>query len=300
MNGETHQYYPVLYRNTTPVAQPKSPEEGYHVTNDLVDEAIGWLNQVDATNPGKPWLIYFSTGAVHAPHHTPRPYIEKYAGAFDNGWDTYRDETFARQKSMGIIPDNARLTPRPAEIPAWDEQPEEARRVYRRLMENYSGFLDHTDEQIGRLVAAVERSGEIDNTLILYLVGDNGASAEGGLEGTVSEMASINGIQLGLAGLKAKFDEIGGPTTDPHVPVGWAWAVDTPFQWTKQIASHFGGTRNGLIVHWPAGSRARNGMRTQFHHVIDIAPTVLEAAGIPEPHTVNGVRQKPMEGVSML
>ena len=300
MNGETHQYYPVLYRNTTPVAQPKSPEEGYHVTNDLVDEAIGWLNQVRATNPEKPWFAYFSTGAVHAPHHTPKPYIGKYKGIFDGGWDKYREETFARQKKMGIIPENAKLTPRPHEIPSWDEQPENAKRVYRRLMENYSGFLNHTDEQVGRLIGAVERSGEMDNTLIIFLVGDNGASAEGGLEGTVSEIAAINGFQLGLVGLEAKFDEIGGPTTDPHVPVGWAWAVDTPFQWTKQIASHFGGTRNGLIVHWPKGIRARNEMRAQFHHVIDIAPTVLEAAGIPEPTTVNGVKQKPIEGVSML
>jgi len=300
MNGETHQYYPVLYRNTTPVAQPKSPEEGYHITNDLVDETIGWLNQVNATNPEKPWFAYFSTGALHAPHHTPKPYIEKYKGKFDAGWDKYREETFARQKKMGIIPENAKLTPRPQEIPAWDVQTDEAKKVYRRLMENYSGFLDHTDEQVGRLIAAIEKSGEMDNTLIIYMVGDNGASGEGGLEGTISEMAVLNGFQLGLAGLEAKFDEIGGPTTDPHVPVGWAWAVDTPFQWTKQIASHFGGTRNGLIVHWPKGIRARNGMRTQFHHVIDIAPTVLEAAGIPEPKTVNGVKQKPIEGVSML
>jgi arylsulfatase A-like enzyme len=300
MNGETHQFYPVLYRNTTPVAQPKSPEEGYHVTNDLVDEAIGWLNQVNATNPKKPWFVYFSTGALHAPHHTPKPYIEKYKGKFDAGWDTYRKETFARQKKMGIIPENAKLTPRPKEIPAWNDQSDAAKRVYRRLMENYSGFLDHTDEQIGRLIAAIEKSGEINNTLIVYLVGDNGASGEGGLEGTISEMAILNGIQLGLAELEAKFDEIGGPKTDPHIPVGWAWAVDTPFQWTKQIASHFGGTRNGLIVHWPEGIRARNGMRTQFHHVIDIAPTVLEAAGIPEPKIVNGVKQKPIEGISML
>jgi arylsulfatase A-like enzyme len=300
MNGETHQFYPVLYRNTTPVAQPKSPEEGYHVTNDLVDEAIGWLNQVNATNPKKPWFIYFSTGAIHAPHHTPKPYIEKYKGKFDAGWDKYREETFARQKKMGIIPENAKLTPRPKEIPAWDEQSDAAKRVYRRLMENYSGFLDHTDEQIGRLIAAIEKSGEMDNTLIFYMVGDNGASAEGGLEGTISEMAMLNGFQLGLAGLEAKFDEIGGPKTDPHIPVGWAWAVDTPFQWTKQIASHFGGTRNGLIVQWPKGIHAKNGMRTQFHHVIDIAPTVLEAAGIPEPKTVNGVKQKPIQGVSML
>jgi len=299
MNGETHQYYPVLYRNTTPVPQPRSPQEGYHVTDDLVDEAIGWLDRVNATNPQKPWFLYFSTGAVHAPHHTPEAYRDKYEGRFDGGWDRYREETFARQKAMGIIPQSAKLTPRPKEIPGWDEQPEDAKKIYSRLMENYSGFLDHTDAQVGRLVASIERSGEMDNTLILYLVGDNGASAEGGLEGTVSEMASINGVQLGLAGLEAKFDEIGGPRTDPHVPVGWAWAATTPFQWTKQIASHFGGTRNGLIVRWPGGFEARDTIRTQFHHVIDIAPTVLEAAGVPEPKVVNGVEQKPMEGVSM-
>lgn len=300
MNGETHQYYPVLYRNITPVAQPKSPEDGYHVTADLADEAIGWLDKINGTNPEKPWLLYFSTGAVHAPHHTPPPYIEKYHGRFDAGWDAYRDETFARQKQLGIIPQNTKLTPRPAEIPGWNAQPEDAKRVYRRLMENYSGFLDHTDEQVGRLIAALEASGEMDNTLIFYIVGDNGASAEGGLEGTISELASINGVQLGLAEIKAKFDEIGGPGTDPHVPVGWAWAANTPFQWAKQVASHFGGTRNGLIVQWPKGIRDRNGIRTQFHHVIDIAPTVLEAAGIPEPGMVNGAAQKPMEGVSML
>ena len=300
MNGETHQYYPVLYRNITPVAQPKSPADGYHLTADLADEAIGWLNRVNGTNPTKPWLLYFATGAVHAPHHAPQPYIEKYHGKFDAGWDVYRDETFARQKQMGIIPQTARLTPRPSEIPAWDDQPEDAKKVYRRLMENYSGFLDHTDEQVGRLISALETSGEMDNTLIFYIVGDNGASAEGGLEGTISELASINGIQLGLPEIKAKFDEIGGPRTDPHVPVGWAWAANTPFQWAKQVASHFGGTRNGLIVQWPKGFQDRNGIRTQFHHVIDIAPTVLEAAGIPEPRNVNGVEQKPIEGVSML
>ena len=300
MNGETHQYYPVLYRNTTPVAQPKSPEEGYHVTEDLVDDAIAWLNQVHATNPNKPWFMYFSTGGIHGPHHTPKAYREKYQGKFDAGWDTYREATFARQKQLGVIPAGAKLTPRPKEIPAWADQPENAKRVYRRLMENYSGFLEHTDVEVGRLIAAVDKAGEMDNTLIFYIVGDNGASGEGGLEGTVNEIASLNGIQLGLAGLEAKFDDIGGPKTEPHVPVGWAWAANTPFQWTKQVASHFGGTRNGVVVHWPKGIRDKKGLRTQFHHVIDVAPTLLEAAGIKEPQVVNGVEQKPIEGVSML
>jgi arylsulfatase len=299
MNGETHQYYPVLYRNTTPIAQPRSPEEGYHLTEDLVDQTIAWLEQVKATNPQKPWFVYFSTGAIHGPHHTPKAHRDKYKGKFDAGWDTYREDTFARQKALGVIPASAKLTPRPAEIPAWDAQPEAAKRVYRRLMENYSGFLDHTDEQVGRLIAAIEKSGQLDDTLVLYIVGDNGASGEGGLEGTVNELASVNGIQLGLKGLEDKFDEIGGPRTEPHVPVGWAWAADTPFRWTKQVASHFGGTRNPLIVRWPKGIKARGELRPQFHHVIDIAPTVLHVAGIREPKVVNGVPQKPIEGVSM-
>jgi len=300
MNGETHQYYPVLYRNTTPVPQPKSPEEGYHLTEDIVDEAIGFMNRVKATNPEKPWLMYMSTGAIHAPHHTPAAYREKYKGKFDAGWDKYREETFARQKQLGVIPQNAQLTPRPAEIPAWDQQSDAAKRVYSRLMENYSGFLDHTDAEMGRLIAALEQAGQLDNTLIFYIVGDNGPSAEGGLEGTVNEIASLNGVQLGLKGLEAKFDEIGGPATEPHVPVGWAWAAATPFKWTKQVASHFGGTRNPVVVHWPKGIRSKDGLRGQFHHVIDIAPTVLEAAKIAQPEIVNGVRQKPIEGVSML
>lgn len=299
MNGETHQNYPVLYRNTTPIAPPRTPEEGYHLTEDLVDQTLAWLDQVKATNPTKPWFVYFSTGAIHAPHQVPKAYRDKYKGKFDAGWDKYREETFARQKALGVIPATAKLTPRPAEIPAWDAQPEAAKRVYRRLMENYSGFLDHTDEQVGRLIAAIEKSGQLDNTLVLYIVGDNGASGEGGLEGTVNEAASLNGIQLGLKGLEDKFDEIGGPTTEPHVPVGWAWAADTPFRWTKQVASHLGGTRNPLVVRWPKGIRAKGELRTQFHHVIDVTPTVLQAAGIREPKIVNGVKQKPIEGVSM-
>jgi arylsulfatase A-like enzyme len=300
MNGETNQYYPVLYRNTTPVPQPNTPELGYHLTEDLVDEAVAWLNQVNATNPEKPWFVYFSTGAIHAPHHTPKSFREKYKGRFDEGWDKYREETFARQKQLGVIPANTELTPRPKELPAWDAQSIEAKRIFSRLMENYSGYLEHTDVQIGRLITAVESVGDLDNTLIFYIVGDNGASGEGGLEGTVNEIASVNGIQLGLAGLEAKFNEIGGPATEPHVPAAWAWAVDTPFQWTKQVASHFGGTRNGLVVHWPKGIAARGELRSQFHHVIDLAPTVLEATHIKAPSIVNGVKQKPIEGVSLL
>jgi arylsulfatase len=297
--GETNQYYPVLYRNTSPVLAPRTPEQGYQLTEDIADQAIGWINSVNATNPTKPWFAYFSTGGVHAPHHVAKEYRDKYKGRFDSGWDRYREETFARQKELGVIPQDARLTPRPKEIPAWDDQPAQAKKVYSRLMENYTAYLEYTDEQIGRVVDAVAASGELDNTLIIYIVGDNGASAEGGLEGTVNEIASLNGIQLGLPGLLAKFDEIGGPETEPHVPVGWAWAANTPFQWTKQIASHLGGTCNPMVISWPARLTDKGGLRAQFHHVIDIAPTILEAAGIPEPQVVNGVTQKPIEGVSM-
>jgi arylsulfatase len=300
MQGETHQYYPALYRMTAPVSALRTPEEGYNLTEDIADEAIGWINSVNATHPTKPWFLYFSTGGVHAPHHTPKTYREKYEGRFASGWDEYREETFRRQKELGVVPANAKLTPRPEDIPAWDEQSEEAKKVYARLMENYTGYLEYTDAQIGRVVDAVAASGEMDNTLILYIVGDNGASAEGGLEGTVNEIASLNGIQLGLPGLLAKFDEIGGPETEPHVPVGWAWAANAPFQWTKQIASHFGGTRNPMVVSWPTRITDNGGLRSQFHHVIDIAPTILEAAGLPEPQVVNGVTQKPIEGVSMV
>jgi arylsulfatase A-like enzyme len=299
MQGETHQYYPVLYRNTSPITAPRTPEQGYQLTEDIADQAIGWINSVNATNPNKPWFVYFSTGGVHAPHHASKAYRDKYKGQFDAGWDKYREETFARQKAFGVIPADAKLTPRPKEIPAWDEHSAEAKKVYSRLMENYTGYLEYTDVQIGRVIDAIAASGELDNTLIIYIVGDNGASAEGGLEGTVNEVASLNGIQLGLPGLLAKFDQIGGPETEPHVPVGWAWAANTPFQWTKQIASHLGGTRNPMVICWPARIADKGGLRSQFHHVIDIAPTILEAAGLPEPRIVNGVAQKPIEGASM-
>jgi arylsulfatase len=298
--GETHQYYPTLYRNTTNIDPPKTPEEGYHLTADMTDEAIGWIRNTRAAAPNKPWFCYFSTGAVHAPHHTPPEWQEKFKGQFDHGWDEERRRIYVRQLEMGIIPKGTKLTPRPKEIPAWDSQPEKAKTVYKRLMENYAGFMAHTDHHIGRLIDSLEESGELDNTLVFYIVGDNGASAEGGLEGTFSELASLFGLQLGLDSTINRLDEIGGPNSEPHVPVGWAWAMDAPFQWTKQVASHFGGTRNPLIVHWPKGIRAKGERRTQFHHVIDVVPTILEACKIDEPTVVNGIKQKPIEGISML
>ena len=249
----------------------------------MTDEAIAWTRNVRAADPHKPWFNYFSTSGVHAPHHAPQEWREKFVGKFDHGWDRQRELTHARQLEMGIIPQGTKLTPRPKEIPAWDDLPAENKQVYLRLMENYAAYMAYTDYEVGRLIESLRQSGELDNTLIMYVVGDNGASAEGGLEGTFSELASLLGIQLGLQSTIDRIDEIGGPTSEPHVPVGWAWAMDAPFQWTKQVASHFGGTRNPMVVHWPKGIKAKGEIRNQFHHVIDVVPTILEACQIPEP-----------------
>ena len=298
--GETNQYYPTIYRNTTWVPQPKSPEQGYHFTADMTDEAIAWTRNVRAADPGKPWFNYFSTSGIHAPHHAPKEWRDKYAGKFDHGWDKQRELTHAKQLEMGVIPKGTKLTPRAKEITAWDTQPADAKKVYTRLMENYAAYMAYTDHEVGRLLESLRASGELDNTLVMYVVGDNGASAEGGLEGTFSEIASLLGIQLGLESTLKRIDEIGGPASEPHVPSGWAQAMCAPFQWSKQVASHFGGTRNPLVVHWPKGIKAKGEIRSQFHHVIDVVPTILEACKIPEPKTVNGIAQKPVEGVSML
>ncbi|MCA9008983.1 MAG: sulfatase-like hydrolase/transferase, partial [Planctomycetaceae bacterium] len=297
--GEAHHFYPTLYRNTVSVTAPKTPEQGYHLTTDLTDEAIAWIRNIRAADRDKPWFTYFSTGAAHAPHHVPKDWQGRYKGRFDHGWDKQRELTHAKQLAMGIIPAGTKLTPRPKELMAWDAVAPDAKKVYLKLMENYAEFMAHTDHEVGRLIDSLEASGELDNTLLMYVVGDNGASAEGGLEGTFSELASLLGIQLGLASTLDRIDEIGGPTSEPHVPVGWAWAMDAPFAWTKQIASHFGGTRNPLVIHWPAGIKAKGELRDQFHHVIDVVPTILEVCKIPAPTEVNGIKQKPIEGVSM-
>ena len=298
--GETHQYYPVLYRNTSAVPQPKLPEQGYHFTADMTDEAIAWTRNIRAASPDKPWFNYFSTSGVHAPHHAPKDWLQKFIGKFDHGWDKQRELTHAKQIELGIIPKGTKLTPRPKEVPAWDTQSADAKKVYLRLMENYAAYMAYTDFEVGRLIDSLQASGELDNTLVMYVVGDNGASAEGGLEGTFSEIASLLGVQLGLESSIKRIDEIGGPTSEPHVPVGWAWAMNAPLQWTKQVASHFGGTRNPMVVHWPKGIKAKGELRNQFHHVIDVVPTILEAAKIAEPKVVNGIAQKPIEGVSMV
>ncbi|MDF1604129.1 arylsulfatase [Nocardioides sp. YIM 152315] len=302
IGGENNQWDPALYDGTTPVDPPATEEEGYHLTEDLADRAVSWMRQQKALMPDRPFFVYFAPGATHAPHHVPKEWIEKYAGAFDDGWDVQRERTFARQKELGVVPPDAELTARHDEIPAWDDMPEELKPVLARQMEVYAGFLEHTDHHVGRLIDALSDLEVLDDTIVYYIVGDNGASAEGTVNGAFNEMANFNG----MAALEtpefmlSKMAEFGSPTSYNHYAVGWAWAMNTPLQWTKQVASHWGGTRNGTIVHWPSGIADRGGLRSQFTHVIDVAPTILEAAGIPEPASVNGVQQSPMEGTSML
>ncbi len=302
LSGMTHQNSPpALYEGTTPVYPGKSAEEGYHITEDMTDKAIAWVRQQKALMPDKPFFLYYAPGATHSPHHVPPEWADKYKGRFDQGWDALREEVFERQKALGVIPADAELTARHDEIPAWDEMPEELKPFLIRQAELYAGFLEHTDFQIGRLVDSVDELGALENTLIYYIIGDNGASAEGTVNGTFNELLTPNGFdQLETPEyLLSRMDELGGPSSYNNYSLGWAHAMNTPFQWTKQVASHWGGTRNGLVVHWPAGMAARGEVRTQFHHVIDVAPTILEAAGLPQPTLVNGVQQKPIEGVSM-
>jgi arylsulfatase len=305
LGAETNQYSPGLVRGTTHVDPDRTPEEGYHLSEDLADRAIDWCRQQKALMPDKPFFVYFAPGATHAPHHVPTEWSDRYRGKFDQGWDRLREETFARQKELGIVPPDAELTRRPAEIPAWDEMPEALRPVLAREMEVYAGYLEHVDAQVGRLIDVLERGGILDDTLIYYIVGDNGASGEGGPSGTFSEYVTLNAISERIRALMTPeflidhIDGFGTPAAYNHYAVGWAHAMDTPYQWTKQVASHWGGTRNGTIVRWPRGFEASGEIRPQFHHVIDIAPTVLEAAGLPEPVVVHGVQQTPYEGVSM-
>ena len=301
IGGETNQYAPALYNGTVPVEPDRTPEEGYHFTEDMTDRAIDWVRQQKALMPDKPFFVYFAPGATHAPHHVPAEWADRYKGRFDQGWDRLREETFARQKELGVIPPDAELTARPGEIPAWDDMPDGLKPVLARQMEVFAGFLEHTDHHVGRLVQALEDLGVLDDTLVYYIIGDNGASAEGTINGTFNEMFTFNGAAaLETAEFMAsRIADFGTPAAYNHYAVGWAHAMDTPYQWTKQVASHWGGTRNGTIVHWPGGIRSQGESRTQFHHVIDVAPTVLEAAGLPEPVFVNGVQQMPLHGVSM-
>ncbi len=299
VGGETNQWVPEIYDGITPVELPEDPN--YHLTEDLADRAIDWIASQRALTPDKPFFVYFAPGATHAPHHVPKEWADKYRGRFDRGWDSLREETFARQVELGVIPPDAQLTRRHDEIPAWDDMPDDLKPVLARQMEVYAGFLEHTDHHVGRIIEAMDKVGLLENTLVYYIIGDNGASAEGTLHGTFNEMLNFNGaIAMETPDfLKSRMDEFGGFDSYNHYSFGWAHALDTPYQWTKQVASHWGGTRNGTIVHWPAGIEAKGEIRSQFCHVIDIAPTILELAGLPEPTIVHGVQQKPFEGVSM-
>lgn len=302
VGGEANQYYPGLYEGTTPVEPDRSPEDGYTLNEDLADRAITWLRHHQALVPDKPFFMYYAPGATHAPHHVPREWWEKYAGEFDEGWDVLRERLFERQKALGVVPGDAQLTRRHDEIPAWDDMPERLKPVLTRQMEIYAGFLEQTDFHIGRVVDTIEELGVLENTLIFYILGDNGASAEGTPNGCFNEMCTLNG----LAGIEteefllSKLDDFGTPEAYNHYAVGWAHALCTPYQWTKQVASHWGGTRNGTIVHWPGGIADQGSTRDQFHSVIDVAPTILEAAAIPAPTIVNSITQAPLEGVSMM
>jgi len=301
VGGETNQYYPAIFEGTLPLDPPRTPEEGYHFTADMTDRAIAWVREQKALMPDKPFFVYYAPGATHAPHHVPREWIEKYGGRFDQGWDRLREEILARQKELGVVPADAELTARPSEIPAWDDMPDEMKPILAREMEVYAGFMEHTDHHLGRLVQALEDLGVLDDTLVFAMIGDNGASAEGTLNGAFNEMTTLNGLP-GIETpefLASRIDDFGSPKAYNHYAVGWAHAMDTPYQWTKQVASHWGGTRNGTIVRWPKGIPAKGELRHQFHHVIDVAPTILEVAGLPHPAMVNGIQQAPIEGVSM-
>jgi arylsulfatase A-like enzyme len=298
IGGETNQWAPYLYDGLTQVELPE--DANYHFMTDMTDKAVSWVKYQKAITPDKPLFVYFAPGATHAPHHVSQEWIAKWKGKFDQGWDRMRGETFARQLEIGVIPPGTKLAPKPDDIKDWAKLSDEEKRLYAHQMEVFAAFLDYTDHEIGRMLEAVEATGKADNTLVFYVVGDNGASAEGGEHGMFNEYTYFNGVQEKVADMAKLIDKWGGPETYPHYASGWAVAMDSPFTWTKQVASDFGGTRNGLVVHWPKGIQAKKELRTQFSHVIDIAPTILEAAGLPEPKVVNGTPQIPIEGVSMV
>jgi arylsulfatase len=296
IGGETNQWAPLLYDGMNQVELPKDPN--YHFMTDMTNQAISWVRYQKSLTPDKPFFVYFAPGATHAPHHVPKSWIAKYKGKFDQGWDALREQTLMRQKALGVVPVETTLAPKPAAIKDWAALSADEKKLFARQMEVFAGFGEYADTEIGRLIRAIEDLGQLDNTLVFYLVGDNGASAEGGMVGLFNEMTYFNGVHESVADILKHYDELGGPTTYSHYAAGWAVAGDAPFTWTKQVASSYGGTRNGMVVHWPKGITAKGELRSQWHHVIDIAPTILEAASLPEPKTVNGIQQKPIEGVS--
>ena len=298
IGGETNQWAPLLYDGVTRVELPHDPS--YHFTVDMANQAIAWIRFQQAMTPDKPFFVYFAPGATHAPHHVPKEWADKYKGKFDAGWDKYREETLARQIRLGLVPPGTKLAPKPAAIKDWDALTADEKRLFIRQMEVFAGFGEQTDHEIGQLVKAIEDLGVMDNTLFIYIAGDNGSSAEGGMVGLFNEATYFNAVPETVQEQLKHLDEWGGPTTYPHMAAGWAVATDTPFTWTKQVASSFGGTRNGMVIHWPKSIKAKGETRTQFSHVTDIAPTVMEAVGLPFPKSVNGSEQTPFEGASLV
>ena len=298
IGGETDQWAPLIYDGVKKVNPPK--RDNYHFTEDMTDQAINWVKAQQSMTPDKPFFVYFATGATHAPHHVPPEWIAKFRNRFDEGWDKVREDTLERQEQEGIVPPDTILPPRPEDLSAWESLPESHKKLFSRQAEVFAGFVAHTDHHVGRLIQAVDEIGELENTLIFYIAGDNGTSAEGGMVGMYNEMTYFNAVQEKVEDLLPLIDKWGSKETFPHMAAAWAVAFDAPFKWTKQVASDFGGTRNGMVIHWPKGIQQGGEVRTQFGHVIDVAPTILEAAGLPEPEIVNGTPQVPIEGTSLL
>lgn len=298
LGGETNQWAPFIYDGTHQVELPEDPD--YHFMTDMTNQAVAWIKYQKALTPDRPFFVYFAPGAVHAPHHVPQEWIQRWHGKFDQGWDALREQILARQIERGIIPPGTKLAPKPEAIPDWDTLTPDEKRLFTRQVETFAGFLEMTDHEIGRVIDAIDQIGQLDNTLIIYIAGDNGTSAEGGRNGLFNEYTYFNAVPESVGDMTKHLDKWGGPETYPHMSAGWAVAFDTPYQWVKQVGSDFGGTKVGMAVHWPERIRTEGQLRAQFHHVIDVAPTILEAAGLPEPAMVNGVRQRPMDGVSMM
>ena len=297
LGGETNQWAPYIYDGVTPVRLPEDPN--YHFMTDMTNQASSWIKYQKALTPNKPFFVYFAPGATHAPHHAPQEWIDKWKGKFDQGWDKMREETLARQIKLGVVPPDTQLAAKPVALKDWDTLSDDEKRLFARQAEVFAAFLDYTDHEIGRMLKAVDDVGQTDNTMVIYIAGDNGASGEGGENGMFNEYTYFNGVKETVPDMLKVMDKWGGPETYPHMAAGWALAFDAPFGWMKQVASDFGGTRNGMVVHWPKGIKVKNEVRSQFSHVIDVAPTILEAAGLPEPKVVNGTPQIPMEGTSL-
>ncbi|CAN5487952.1 arylsulfatase AtsB [soil metagenome] len=304
LGGETGQYDPVITENNTTIGVPKGKD--YYFPTDMANRTINWIQNQKAQSPDKPFFAYYAPGASHAPHHCPKEWADKYKGKFDQGWDKLREETFARQKKLGVIPESTKLTPRDPAFPAWDAVPADQKKLYTRQMEVFAGFQENCDHEIGRVVKSIEDLGISDNTLVMYIFGDNGSSMEGTETGSFNELTMQNGIpltaeqQLKLIDNYGGIEAWGGPNMQPHFACGWAWAGNAPFQWGKQVASHLGGTRNAMVVSWPKGIKDKGGLRSQFTHVIDVSPTILEAANIPQPKEVDGIAQIPIQGTSFV